>query len=443
MAAPTAQTLTKRDSALFYSDYSATLSMLRNVAVPGMRFCLQPMRELDARLGHPWKSFLPVLIAGTNGKGSTAAFLSEILHRAGYKVGLYTSPHLSSYRERIRISQSLIDERSWCAAFSTLMDAVQGLENGATEFELLSALSFLAFRNAGVEVAVLEVGLGGRLDATNVVEPALSLIAAIDYDHCQILGKTLPEIAFEKAGILREKRPAIALKQDPVVMQTLQREADLKSANLSFVEPECQLSSISLKRQVFGYQGKRYSPALLGLHQAANASLAIEGAKALIGLGLSIEEKHLEAGVNEARWPGRMEVVRENPAIFLDGAHNPQGCRTLVQTLSRLPLSKPDSLILGVLEDKDVEGMIEALSPWGERWILTEPLNRRAMKVEALYDLVKSKIPTKPVFAARNLAAACREGLNQLQGRGTLCIAGSLTTVGEARRLLGGKHVYR
>lgn len=429
-----------------YADYQATLTALKKFSKPGMRFDLAPMRELSKRLGDPWKNFPSVLIAGTNGKGSTAAILSEILSQSGRKVGLYTSPHLSSYLERLIIrdtshlnfantdaaSASRHLRTAWCRAFSKLAEALQTDQREFTEFELLTALAFLVFADAKVDIAILEAGLGGRLDATNVVDPILSVITSINYDHKEILGETLSEIAYEKSGIFRSDKPALTLEQPSEVMQTLEREARLKKCNLSFVSSG-KLLEMSLNEQTFEYDQKTYRQSMIGIHQVENAVLAIESARTLRKLGYSISDKHIESGVKSARWPGRMEILSEKPLVLCDGAHNPQGCKMLIRNLKALPLKNPAILVIGMLDDKDVDGMIEALSPWGDRWIITESKNSRAIRTERLLETVKAVLPKKSAVAAKTVADAYREALKE-NGQ-TICFAGSLTIAAEARRL--------
>jgi len=420
-----------------FPHYQSTLSALRKASKPGMRFDLAPMHLLSERLDHPWKSFPSVLIAGTNGKGSTAAILTEILAQSGYTVGLYTSPHLSFYRERIELRgvSKTSSEKYWLDAFSTLIKSLSRTEHEFTEFELLTALSFLIFKNANVDIAILEVGMGGRLDATNVVEPLLSVITGVDFDHQQILGDTLAKIAHEKAGILREGKPALTLEQDSAVTTTLRYEAMQKRALLQCISPG-ELSSMTIEGQTFEYQGKSYRQKMIGIHQIANASLALEAAEQLKKFGFFISESRMEQGVLQAKWPARMEILCKKPIVLVDGAHNPQGCATLTENLKRLSLQKPEILVIGMLEDKNVMGMIQSLAEWGDRWIITQSRSPRAVKAEVLYDRVRETLPEKDILLRHSLEEACREALSAAKEEGTVCITGSLTTAGEARRLL-------
>lgn len=424
-----------------FRNYQSTLNHLRKIEQPGIRLNLEPMRRITARLGEPWKDFPSILIAGTNGKGSTAAMLSEVLADAGYKVGLYTSPHLNSYKERILIkhagSQTNIDEKVWCANFSKLNQAISEEQVSLTEFEILTALAFLIFQEEKIDAAVLEVGLGGRLDATNVVCPVLSIITSIDHDHHDFLGKNLRSIAGEKAGILRPKTSGVTLAQDPEVMLRLNEEAKKLQARLHVIIPGT-LQTISLESQTFNYQGKTYGQTLLGEHQAANASLVVESAKHLKDSGFKISHENLVRGIKKAKWPARCEFISSSPAILIDGAHNPHGCRGLVSTLKKLDLPQPHLLILGVLEGKDIQGMIEALRPWGDSWILTRSFNSKAMDPYRISQAAQSSGVRQQIHCTPRVGEACRQGLALLNNGGTLVVAGSLTTAGEARRIFQG-----
>lgn len=423
---------------------------LQKISKPGMRFDLSAMRELSRRLGDPWRSFPSILIAGTNGKGSTAAVLSEILAQSGRSVGLYTSPHLSSYRERLQIirvrpylgfvkpdagSERWVSEAAWKPAFDKLSDSFDEIENRFTEFEILTAMAFLVFQEAKVDIAVLEAGLGGRLDATNIADPILSVITTIDYDHKEILGNTLSQIAYEKAGILRPGKPAIALEQEPEAQNSLIHESNSKKSELSFVKPG-RLLSMSIDGQQFEYDGALYRQKMLGKHQVANASLAIEAAKRLNVLGYSISGANIKDGVRLADWPARMEILSESPLTICDGAHNPQGCRLLALSLNALRLPRPHILILGILEEKDVAGMVRALASWGDRWIVTRSDSPRAVPCSALAEIIRKEIPEKPLMISPKVAEAYQTALNETGGNGIICFAGSLTVAAAARQIL-------
>lgn len=421
-----------------FPNYQATLTKLWEVAKPGIRLNLEAIRSLSSSLGDPWKSYPCVLVAGTNGKGSTVAMLSEILHRSGYRVGVYTSPHLSSYRERIVIKESgaAFDEICWCNNFLKIMKKVEALKLSLTQFEILTALAFLIFQEKKVDVAILEIGMGGRLDATNAVEPILSVITAIDYDHCEFLGHTLPEIVREKAGILRAETPAVAGIQAPEVMSALFAEAEKIHSRLQFTQSATLITS-TLENLVFDYKGQHFKLSLRGGHQVQNASVAIEAARCLRNLGYSIPETAIADGLKNTQWPGRIEILSHNPTLILDGAHNPQGAKNLCHFLTSNPFEPPHYFVIGILDTKDAKSILESLKPWGNEWIFCQSRDPKAIPSESLGALAQSS-SSRRLREVRRVGEACRLALTELQGKGTLCVTGSLTTVGEARRLLKG-----
>lgn len=421
--------------------YQATLRRLWELSRPGIRLDLEAMRRVNAALGNPCASFQSILVAGTNGKGSTAAMLSEILAAAGYKTGLYTSPHLTSYRERVvmkDINGALpFDEAAWRRGFAEVESAIASSGASLTQFEILTALCFCVFRESKPDIAVLEVGLGGRLDATNVADPVLSLICAIDYDHKEYLGHTLESIAREKAGILRRDAICLALNQAENVTDVFRAEAARIGAALELVSPGEALS-LSLAGQEFAIGGERFTCGLPGAHQAANGALAIAGAKALRARGFGISDEAIRAGIARTRWPARCEVLSRAPAVLVDGAHNPHGARALAGALAGLKLDSPRRIVFGALEGKDVPGILEALSGSADEWIFCRSADPRAIAPDRLAELAGAHLPREArLHASGSAAQACRLALSRLrEAGGSLVVAGSLTVAGEARRVL-------
>jgi dihydrofolate synthase/folylpolyglutamate synthase len=399
------------------------------------------IRKLMSELNNPEKSFPSILVGGTNGKGSVTTFLSRILFEAGYKVGVYTSPHLNFYRERIQILKqnqpSFFHEESWFRNIIKIVESIEKSNLSLTQFEILTALAFLIFQEEKIDAAVLEVGLGGRLDATNIVEPLLSVVTDISYDHQEYLGNTLPEIAKEKAGIFRTDIPCLVLNQSQEVMEVFKSQAAKSGAHLQIVESG-KLISFSCSGQFFRYEDETYFSKLIGRHQVRNGSAAIRAAKTLQNKGFKISENHIKAGICKAFWPARFEIIEENPIFILDGAHNPGGASVLSQTLRELKLPEPHVLILGILQEKNIKQMFIELSPWGETWIFCQSHSPRASSPESLHDLARETVPQKILFFCGGVGEAIRLGLLKTNGKGTICTAGSLTTAGEARRILSG-----
>ncbi|PNY82994.1 bifunctional folylpolyglutamate synthase/dihydrofolate synthase [Deinococcus koreensis] len=394
----------------------------------GVRPGLERVRALLARLGDPQQSFRVVLVGGTNGKGSTAATLAAMLSADGRRVGLFTSPHLTRFTERFRVDGQELPEATVAAALARLRPVAEELE--ATFFEIVTVLGALLFAQAGTEVAVMEVGLGGRLDATNALEPVLSVITTVDLDHTEVLGHTLEAIAAEKAGILRAGLPAVT-GVDMTLLPILQgRGADLWALGWH----------VGLQIQSFGWDGSELSLSLprqtlslhtplMGEHGARNAALA---AAAAFRLGASREA--IRKGAAAVSWPGRLEVLPgPGGRIILDGAHNPAGARALADTLRGLGVGRLP-VVFGAAGDKDIGGVAQALRPLASHVILTRSaLSPRAADLAALAELFPDVPVSRTSGPAQALAALA--GL----GEPLALVCGSLYLIGEVRPLLLGE----
>lgn len=386
------------------------------------KFGLDRITRLLKALGDPHRTGRFVHVAGTNGKGSTCAMIEAGLRAAGVRTGLYTSPHLIEPFERIQIAGRLVSERQFAEAFTEVhetserMLAAGDLDLHPTYFETVTAMAFLLFAREGADIVVLEVGMGGRLDATNVVTPELCVITPIDFDHEVFLGDTLVKIAAEKAGILKPGVPAIFAEQSPEVESVLRAHAK-GSYTLARDWAIADLNMDALGSRLRLRDREIVCP-LAGEHQAENARTA---AIALHELGFS------PAGIAATRWPGRLEHISEEPEIILDGAHNLAGTRSLVQYIQRFYANRRIWLIYGVMRDKAVGEMAAMLFPLAHRIIATAPANSRAMPPE--------NIPAP----GATLTHSVREALDLLHQAGpgeVIFITGSLFVVGEARALL-------
>lgn len=414
--------------------------VLDRLAPLGMRLTLEPFRRLLAKLGDPQRGLPAVLVAGTNGKGSTAALLAAIACAAGYRTGLYTSPHLEEPRERIRIDGVAIATLE----LDRLLDEVVAAAGDElpTPFEALTAAALIAFAEDGVELAVLEVGLGGRLDATNVVEPLLSVITPIALDHQEQLGSTLAAIAAEKAGIMRAEQPTIAWGEEPDSTAALAAAARASGALLDFAVEEVEVVAaqadgiegqlVTLRTAVTDY---RLRVALAGKHQLRNVSLAVLAAERLASSGFDgIDDDTIARGVAGCRWPGRLEAVPlpDGPTMLLDGAHNLAGSAALAEHLATL--ATPWDLVFGTLADKDAASMAAALAPGASRVWLAPPESPRALSLAALTALPPLTGATPASGAAEALDRAL--ALRAADRAPLLVVTGSLYLVGEARRWL-------
>jgi dihydrofolate synthase/folylpolyglutamate synthase len=416
---------------------------------PRQKFRLEEMRALVEALGHPERTFRSVLIAGTNGKGSTAASLSAILAAAGYSTGLYTSPHLSQVNERIRIAGQPIGDADFARLYFRVDDVagqliVAGkLPGHPSFFESLTALAFLALSEAQVDVAVLEVGMGGRLDATNVVEPLLSVITDISFDHMEWLGDTITLIAREKAGILRRDGVLITLPQHPEANQAIgEVAAELNVRGVSAAEyvppPHSTGTGEGALRNrypltVLGEQIQVDSP-LAGAHQQRNLALAIAAAVELRSRhGFAISPAAIAEGIRHARWPGRLErvAIPGCAPVLLDVAHNPAGAWALRAAVSAISGESPRVLVFGCMKDKAIDEMAQILFPLFDHVIVAPlPSPRSATVDELLHAAGKTGVPAT---AAADGREAVRIAWSSVPGAGLVVVAGSVYLVGEVR----------
>ena len=439
--------------AISYDSAVQQLLALGHELATNRKFDLEHIRVLAGALGHPERRFQSVLIAGTNGKGSTAATLASIVRSAGYRTGLYTSPHLIRVNERIQINGEQISDVEFALIYERVNATAEDLvQRGALPwhpsfFEMLTAMAFEYFASAGVELAVLEVGMGGRLDATNIVEPCLSVITDIDLDHQKFLGETLPEIAHEKAGILRANTTVVLLPQHPVVNDVLGREIIDRGAkavsavkNMAPVTPAndigSEIDNTGFRISVMGEEIVIASP-LRGRHQLRNLALAITAAEELNNLGFKISARDIETGVRSTRWPGRFQVIpaREGSAeIVLDVAHNPAGAWALRSALSTFYEDRKLIFVFGAMRDKAIAEIASILFPLAERVIVTQAGNPRAASAHEIAELAQ---PTQSEIVEEKDVASAMERANHLAGdNGVVVITGSIYMVGEAMELL-------
>jgi dihydrofolate synthase/folylpolyglutamate synthase len=363
------------------------LSILSRLEALGIKLGLERARSVLVAMGEPQRRFPAVLVAGTNGKGSTSAFLAAIARAAGYRTGLYTSPHLEQVEERLQIDGRRIEP----GRFGQILEGLVALaerETGAppTYFEAVTLAAFQWFAEEQVDLAVVEVGLGGRLDATNLCDPILSLITPIGFDHQEFLGDTLASIAREKAGILRSGKPGLVWIEEPEAAESVRQVAAEIGADLRFASKEVRIEEL-LEEGWTGQRVRLATPlrsydlriALLGAHQAINLGLAVRAAEALPELGFDrFDSRSIREGAAACRWPGRLEVI-DLPGgrrVLLDAAHNPDGAAVLADFLDRR--GEPVDLLFGVLADKDFTAMLGLLAPRARRIVLTSPASPRA-----------------------------------------------------------------
>jgi dihydrofolate synthase/folylpolyglutamate synthase len=433
------------------------LSLGRELAAPtqaaAAKFDLENISVLLERMGRPDHAYPTVHIAGTNGKGSTAAFVEAILRDAGFRTGLNTSPHLERINERIRINGEEIGDESFAETLTRIHSVIEELlaegklRAHPTFFECVTALAFEAFAWERVEVAVVEVGLGGRLDATNVIAPVVSVITQIDFDHENYLGHSLAEIAAEKAGILKYHVPTVSAPQRSEVRDILRaRAAELSCALVETeaafrVEQESAEHACTRAVVTEVSSGTRFSlaPRLPGRFQLQNALNAVAVARNLQGRNFRISEQHIERGIAAAQWPGRLEKIHSQPDIYLDGAHNPGAARELARFLEENFGGRRILLIFGAMRDKAVDEVTGSLFPRASEVIFTQPGTPRAVSAVRLAEMAGHHAARFSVIG--DAEAALEAAIAKAQPEDAIFVTGSLYLVGQLRHAwkLSGK----
>ncbi len=403
----------------------------------GIKLGLDTIRSILEGLGNPHEKYRTVHVAGTNGKGSIASYLARILLEAGYRVGLYTSPHLVKFNERIRVDGEPVSDEDVLNAFEAVKEVHPG-DREPTFFEYTTAMAFHEFERKGVEWAVVETGMGGRLDATNVLVPEVSIISNISLEHKGYLGNTLAEIAAEKGGIIKADTPVVTGAEQKAVVAVLENIAREKNAPL-YRKGEHFRVRKGAEKDCFSYSGidskwRDLKLNLQGDHQLENASLALAACEMLIRKNAEIEIDHIREGLLKTSWPGRLETVSTNPVVILDGAHNLMAARNLAKYISANFPEKNVALVLGILDDKPYRSMLKTLLPVCGRAILTRPVINRALEPEKLYEYAKNYLDNIKVIPSVREAVAY--AVETAAPEEAVCVAGSLYVVGEARAAL-------
>ena len=409
------------------------------------------VRRLLERLDCPQQAFRVVTVAGTNGKGSTSAMVASILKAAGLMAGLYSQPHLHSYRERIQVGGVPIDPDSFVARTRLVVEAAlsvnaeQPKEYGLSAYEVGTALALRHFADVGVDVAILEVGLGGRLDAVNAVDADLAVITPISHDHVNVLGSTLPQIAAEKAGVMRTDRPVVIAPQRESARRELARRVVETGALPSWIDADClppagsselnqpsPSQTLRLRTDDIDY-GNATIP-LLGPHQRLNALVATVATERFLR---RVDRQAILEGLAGASWPGRFEVAGRDPTIILDGAHNDHSAAVLADSIRELaPGLLPATFILGSLRGKDIPAILRKIDPIARRYWITASQHPRAVPVDELYRQVRAR-SKKPIEQAASPSQALDCAKQEPDPNGLIVVTGSLSVVAEARAHLG------
>jgi dihydrofolate synthase/folylpolyglutamate synthase len=425
------------------------LSLGRELAAPtqaaAAKFDLENITILAERLGRPDRAYPSAHIAGTNGKGSTAAFLESVLRRSGFRTGLNTSPHLEKINERIRVNGEEISDQAFAEAFTRIQAlneellAAGKLRAHPTYFECVTAMAFEYFASERVDFGVFEVGLGGRLDATNILTPLVSVITRVDFDHESFLGHSLAEIAMEKAGILKPGVPLILAEQWPEALEVIRARAGELGCPVietraafriarEWTENGCSRASVTENASGWSFE---LSPQLPGKFQIQNSLNAVAAARYLQKRGYRISDDAIAQGIAEAVWPGRLEKLQSDPDVYLDGAHNPSAARELAAFLEQYLAGRKIWLIFGALRDKAVDEMAGVLFPLAAEVIFTQPRTSRAISVTRLAEITSHDAARFAVVPEPE--AALEHALNRAAPHDAIVVAGSLYLVGQLR----------
>ena len=417
-----------------------SIDYLYSYAWLGSKLGLDRIQELMQRLGNPQDKLRFIHLAGTNGKGSTAAFLSSILQEAGYKTGLYTSPFIHNFHERMQVNGLPMPDETLDRLVAEMRPHADSMEDHPTTFELDTALAFSFFAEMECDIVVLETGMGGGMDATNVIKnPELCVITPIDMDHMEFLGDHIAKIASAKAGIIKPGRPVVSAKQHPEALPILKEVSQSLSSNFDEVDlSKLTPAAFSLHGQNFSFgRFSDLSIRLLGGYQMENASLAIMAIECLNQGGhFTVSDAAIRSGLQKARWPGRFELCANYPPLIIDGGHNAQGAKSLAANLARYFPEEEITFIMGVMADKDLDAILAPILPIARHFYTITPDNPRAMEANAL----AARITT-----LGGSAAACEDGIDaalllskiDCSHGGVVCYFGSLYSVGAAREAVG------
>ena len=411
--------------------YQQALRFLNSLQSKGIRPGLKNIALALTKFGNPQWQFPAVHIGGTNGKGSTSAMVANILKTAGYKVGLFTSPHLHSVRERIQINFQPIPKADFASVVREIKNRVC---IDLTYFEFLTLMAFFYFAQNKVDIGVIEVGLGGRLDATNLLLPKLTIVTNVHLDHQHWLGRSLKSIALEKGGIIKYNTPFITGVKQKDLISLLQKICKLKNASFYQIGADIRYRRGKHGFSYFGLK-RHLSHLKLGLkgeYQIKNATLALGAIEVLEKVGFTVKDKHIQKGLKSVSWPGRFEVITSSPKVILDVAHNPAGAMALKKNLSSY--NKNLVLVLGIMQDKNIKKIMKILAPLAQIVIVTSPQTPRAAKAELLSNIAKNYCSHIKIIPS--VSQAITTALSIATPNDLVLVTGSLYTVAEAREAL-------
>ena len=418
--------------------YDEALNYIHSVSNFFCKPGLERISELCHRIGDPQKKLKFIHVTGTNGKGSVCSMLASILMAEGYKVGLYTSPYVREFNERMRINGRNIPNEYLAMLTEEVRQSADKMMDSPTEFELITAIAFEYFSREKCDIVVLEVGMGGRLDATNIIEsPLLSIITGISVDHIAFLGDTIEQIAGEKAGIIKQNCPVLFGGESKVAEEIIAKEANKKQSILYKTDySSLSVEDMTLEGTTFNYKGKRdIKLSLLGEYQPRNASVVLDAVDILRQGGIKINEEAVKVGLANAKWPARFEIIKNEPTVIFDGAHNLQGIEAAVKSIKQYFPDKRVIVISGVLKDKDYQKISDSISEIASRVYTITPSNPRAL----------SAMEYANIFESKGIKAICCGSVNEAidlaikeatATNSAICCLGSLYTYCEIIKLV-------
>lgn len=426
-------------------NYNEAMEYIENTAKFGMNFGLERVLKILEYLDNPQDKIKCIHVGGTNGKGSTTAMISSILREEGYKVGMYTSPYLEEFEERIQVNGENIKKEELVSIVTEVKDAISKVDvvkfGAPTQFEIITALMFYYFAKEKVDYAVVEVGLGGRLDATNVINPILVVLTSISFDHMNILGNTLKEIAGEKAGIIKKGCKVISYPQESEALDVIKAKCKEVSCDLTVVKKEDikkvvidknnlkQEISIEILENIYNVKIP-----LLGTHQGLNCAVCLNAINALRDSGVVICDDSIINGLLKVKWIGRMETLKTNPLVVIDGAHNIDGIKNLKLSIDKYFNYNNLILIVGILGDKQVDEMIDVITKGAKEVIVTEPHNYRAESSSVLYEKIREK--GIECFDIESYEEAYEKALSLAENDDLILVCGSLYMIGDMRKVI-------
>lgn len=420
--------------------YNQAVEKIHSLLLFGSRPGLGRILKLMEKMGNPQDEVKFIHVAGTNGKGSTSAMLSQILKAAGYKTGLFISPYVINFRERIQINNEMIPEKELAAAVEKWYPAVQQLSQQGdiiTEFEFINAIAFYWYAKCECDVVVLETGMGGTMDCTNIIKtPLASVITSISYDHTAVLGQTIAAITKQKAGIIKEGGNTVFYPQETEVNEIIDKTASEKHNTITYANKvELEVASKKLTHTEIIYNGNKLKLPLIGRHQIRNAKIVLATIERLNKENLlKIKPEHIERGIEQAKMPARLELLSEKPIILLDGAHNPDGMRALAQTIEDYFPNKNIVCIMGMLQDKDSSSSLEFLDDLVQAVITLGPENPRKQTAQELAE--KAVRFFDKVYPMESFTKAIDKGIELAGEDGVLLICGSLYLASQLRPLI-------